>query len=169
MSGFLVIVTAAVALLVLFVMLPELSERGCLLRRWSRDTYGAAGNVTDSITTEHLSRFIREHGLTESETRPLQNMRTRPAMMPVTLLLHPYLVRRKGRRFVRSGRQNLLIGALVTIALIFPPVTGMAVEHPAMWLGSVINIAAFAAGANLVRQCMSDTSLVNLLLTGKGD
>ena len=53
--------------------------------------------------------------------------------------------------------------------VIFPPVTGMAMEHPVMWLGAVINLAAFAAGANLVRQCMSDTSLVNLVLTGRGD
>lgn len=169
MSLFLVVATAVVALLILYYMRAELSDKGSLLRRWSRGSPGDADSVTDSIMAEHILQFSRVHCLSESESRLLQNMRIRPAMMPVTLLLHPYLVQREGRRFVRSDRQNILIGALVTIALIFPPVTGMAVAHPVMWLGSVINIAAFAAGANLVRQCMSDTSLVNLLLTGKGD
>lgn len=169
MGLFLVMATAVVALLILYFVRPDLSDEGSLLRRWSRVNSGDTGSVTDSIISEQILRFTCVHGLSESESRLLQGMRTRPAMMPVTLLLHPGLVQREGKRFVRSVRQNTLIGALVTVAMIFPPVTGMAVEYPVMWLGSLINLAAFAAGANLVRQCMSDTSLVNLVLTGRGD
>lgn len=68
MGLFLVMATAVVALLILYFVRPELSDEGSLLRRWSRDNSGDTGSVTDSIISEHILRFTREHGLSESES-----------------------------------------------------------------------------------------------------
>ncbi|HID9277394.1 TPA: hypothetical protein ACXEWA_004601, partial [Enterobacter kobei] len=88
MTLLLIAATVAVTLLMLMAWLPELKAEGALLRRWSKGggepRYSeAVQNVVDGF----IEDFSATHRLTEAETARIREMKTRPAMMPVTLLL----------------------------------------------------------------------------------
>ena len=98
-----------------------------------------------------------------------RDMKVRPAMRPVTLRLRPRRGRREHGRFVRGRNLTTVIAGLIVIALIFPPVTGIALHNISLWIFPLLNVAAFVAGVQLVKQAYSDMSLLNVLISGKPD
>lgn len=164
MTTLLISATVATALMMLLVWLPELRERGALLRRWSLRGNGSCDGAISRVVDDAIAGFAAAHRLDGADVARLQEMKVRPGMMPVTLLLHPQLVRRAEGRFVRGRNLTAVTGGLVLIALIFPPVTGMALHHTSLWLLPLMNVAAFVAGVHLVKNAFSDLSLLNVLL-----
>ncbi|WP_448310470.1 hypothetical protein [Pantoea sp. PGP6] len=161
--------TAIVALVMLFAWMPEIREPGLLLRRWSRGADGhcsaAIGKAVDSV----IAGFADEHALPDVDASRLRDMKTRPGMMPVTLLLHPQLVRRENGRFVRGRNLTAVMTATGVSALVLPPLAGMALHDVSLSLLPLLNVAVFFTGLQLVRQTWSDMSLLNVLVTGKPD
>lgn len=169
MTTLLITATVAVSLLMLLVWLPEMREAGPLLRRWSRGGDGPGIPGIGQAVDNAVGVFARVHSLPEEDAARVRDMKVRPAMMPVTLLLHPQLVQRENGRFVRGRNLTTVVVGLVVIALIFPPVTGIALHNISLWIFPLLNVAAFVAGVQLVKQAYSDMSLLNVLITGKPD
>ncbi|MEA5105709.1 hypothetical protein [Pantoea sp. S18] len=169
MTVLLAATTAIVSLLMLFAWLPEIREPGLLLRRWSRgaDGHYSAGirQAVDDVT----GGFAAEHHLPDVDVARLQDMKSRPAMMPVTLLMHPQLVKRENGRFVRGRKLTVVMAATGISALILPPLAGMALHDVSLSLLPLLNMVVFFTGVLLVRQTYSDLSLINVLVTGKPD
>ena len=93
--------------------------------------------------------------------------RSRPSMVPVTLLLQPDLVTRKQGTFERGVRLNVLLGLIVTIAIIFPRSVGLSMNHIWLWFLPLLNVGAFLACMQLVKNVLPDITLINMLLNGK--
>ncbi|RPD91694.1 hypothetical protein BBB56_23265 [Candidatus Pantoea deserta] len=170
MTLLLIAATVAVTLLMLMAWLPELRAEGALLRRWSKGggeprCSEAVQNVVDGF----IEDFSATHRLTEAETARIREMKTRPAMMPVTLLLHPQLVTREKGRFIRGRNLPAVFVATGVSALIMPPLAGMAMHNVSLWLLPFLNTAVFFAGLQLLRYAYSDLGLLNVLVTGKAD
>jgi len=148
--------TAIVALVMLFAWMPEIREPGLLLRRWSRGADGHCsapiGKAVDSVITG----FADEHALSEVDASRLRDMKSRPGMMPVTLLLHPQLVRRENGRFVRGRNLTAVMTATGVSALVMPPLAGMALHDVSLSLLPLLNVAVFFTGVQLVRQTCSN-------------
>lgn len=161
--------TAIVALMMLFAWLPEIREPGLLLRRWSRGSDGHCSAGIRQAVDDVISGFVTEHRLPEVDRSRLREMKSRPAMMPVTLLLHPQLVKRENGRFVRGRNLTAVMAATGMSALILPPLAGMALHDVSLSLLPFLNVAVFFTGVQLVRQTYSDMSLLNVLVTGKPD
>ncbi|MBD9646400.1 hypothetical protein IB231_22530 [Pantoea sp. PNT02] len=161
--------TAIVALMMLFAWLPEIREPGLLLRRWSRGSDGHCSAGICQAVDDVISGFVTEHNLPEVDTSRLREMKSRPAMMPVTLLLHPQLVKRENGRFVRGRKLTAVMVATGISALILPPLAGMALHDVSLSLLPLLNMVVFFTGVQLVRQTYSDLSLINVLVTGKPD
>lgn len=161
--------TAIVTLMMLFAWLPEIREPGLLLRRWSRGSDGHCSAGIRQAVDDVISGFMTEHRLPEVDTSRLRDMKSRPAMMPVTLLLHPQLVKRENGRFVRARNLTAVMAATGISALILPPLAGMALHDVSLSLLPLLNVVVFFTGVQLVRQTYSDLSLINVLVTGKPD
>ena len=170
MTLLLIAATVAVCLMMLMAWLPELRAEGALLRRWSKGggeprCSEAIQNVVDGF----IKDFSATHRLAEAETARIREMKARPGMMPVTLLLHPQLVRREKGRFTRGRNLTAVFVATGVSALIMPPLAGMAMHNMSLWLLPFLNTAVFFAGLQLLRYAYSDLSLLNVLVTGKAD
>ena len=170
MTLLLIAATVAVSLMMLMAWLPELRAEGALLRRWSKGggeprCSEAIQNVVDGF----IKDFSATHRLAEAETARIREMKARPGMMPVTLLLHPQLVRREKGRFTRGRNLTAVFVATGVSALIMPPLAGMAMHNMSLWLLPFLNTAVFFAGLQLLRYAYSDLSLLNVLVTGKAD
>lgn len=161
--------TAIVVLMMLFAWLPEIREPGLLLRRWSRGSYGDCSAGIRQAVDDVITGFVAEHYLPEVDASRLREMKSRPGMMPVTLLLHPQLVKRENGRFVRGRNLTAVMAATGMSALILPPLAGMALHDVSLSLLPLLNVAVFFTGVQLVRQTYSDMSLLNVLVTGKPD
>lgn len=116
-----------------------------------------------------IKDFSATHRLAEAETARIREMKARPGMMPVTLLLHPQLVRREKGRFTRGRNLTSVFVATGVSALIMPPLAGMAMHNMSLWLLPFLNTAVFFAGLQLLRYAYSDMGLLNVLVTGKPD
>lgn len=162
-------VTAIVALMMLFAWLPEIRETGLLLRRWSRGSDGHCSAGICQAVDDVIRVFATEHNLPEVDMSRLREMKSRPGMMPVTLLLHPQMVKRENGRFVRGRNLTAVMVATGISALILPPLAGMALHDVSLSLMPLLNVAVFFTGVQLVRQTYSDMSLLNVLVTGKPD
>ncbi|RPD93466.1 hypothetical protein BBB56_22090 [Candidatus Pantoea deserta] len=90
-----------------------------------------------------IKDFSATHRLTEAETTRIREMKTRPAMMPVTLLLHPQLMTREKGRFRRGRNLTAVFVATGVSALIMPPLAGMAMHNMSLWLLPFLNTAMF--------------------------
>ncbi|KGT95358.1 hypothetical protein NG99_03960 [Erwinia typographi] len=160
--------TVAVFVYMLLLWLPELQDPAPVLRRWSRTGGNPASfHAADAVVTAATGRFAARHALTETQTALLNGMSSRPAMVPVTLLIHPALVRFDGTRFVRGSAFNLLLAGLAGLGLIFPPTVGAALGDVPLWVFPLTDIVTFAMGWFLLKNALSDISLINLVLTGK--
>ncbi|MGK3125855.1 hypothetical protein ACCY16_17180 [Candidatus Pantoea formicae] len=169
MTVLLAAATAIVALLMLFAWLPEIREPGLLLRRWSRGTDGHCSAGIRQAVDDVISGFAGEHRLPDVDTARIREMKSRPGMMPVTLLLHPQLVKKQNGRFVRGRNLTAVMAATGVSALVLPPLAGMALHDVSLSLLPLLNVAVFFTGVQLVRQTYSDLSLLNVLVTGKPD
>jgi len=116
-----------------------------------------------------IKDFSATHGLAEAETARIREMKARPGMMPVTLLLHPQLVTREKGRFTRGRNLKSVFVATGISALIMPPLAGMAMHNISLWLLPFLNTAVFFAGLQLLRYAYSDMGLLNVLVNGKED
>lgn len=169
MTILMITATLTVSLIMLLAWLPEMREPGLLLRRWSK---GADGNCSTGISDavdNVITGFASEHNLPDVDTSRLRGMKSRPGMMPVTLLLHPQLVKRANGRFVRGGNLTAVMVATGISALVLPPLAGMTLNDVSLWLLPLLNVAVFFTGIQLVRLTYSDLSLLNVLVTGKAD
>ncbi|WP_312838888.1 hypothetical protein [Pantoea piersonii] len=96
MTLLLIAATVAVSLMMLMAWLPEFRAKGALLRRWSKGGgEPRCSEAVQSIVDAFIQDFLDTHALIEVETARIREMKTRPGMMPVTLLLHPQLVTRE--------------------------------------------------------------------------
>ena len=169
MTVLLAAATAIVTLLMLFAWLPEIREPGLLLRRWSRGGDGHCSASIRKAVDVVIGGFAAEHRLPDVDTARLREMKSRPGMMPVTLLLHPQLVKRKSGRFVRGRNLTAVMVATGVSALVLPPLAGLALHDVSLSLLPLLNVVVFFTGVQLVRQTYSDLSLLNVLVTGKPD
>lgn len=122
-----------------------------------------------SIVDAFIQDFSDTHILTDAETARIRDMKIRPGMMPVTLLLHPQLVTREKGRFARGRNLTAVFVATGVSALIMPPLAGMAMHNINLWLLPFLNTAVFFADLQLLRYAYSDLVLLNVLVTGKAD
>ena len=160
--------TVAVFVYMLLLWLPELQGSAPVLRRWSRaGTASGDDPALSAVTGSAVADFALKHQLPEEQAALLRGMTSRPAMVPVTLLIHPALVRHDGSRFVRGSAFNLLLAGLAALGLIFPPTVGAALGNVALWVFPLTDIVTFAMGWFLLKHALSDISLINLVLTGK--
>ena len=170
MTLLLIAATVAVSLMMLMAWLPEFRAEGALLRRWSKGGGETRCSETvQSVVDAFIRDFAGTHRLTDAETTRVREMKTRPGMMPVTLLLHPQLVTRKKGRFTRGQNLTSVFVATAVSALIMPPLAGMAMHNMSLWLLPFMNTAVFFAGLQLLRYAYSDIGLLNVLVTGKAD
>ncbi|MBZ6388699.1 MULTISPECIES: hypothetical protein [Pantoea] len=170
MTLLLIAATVAVCLMMLMAWLPEFRTEGALLRRWSKGGgEPRCSETVQNVVDGFIEDFSATHSLTEAETARIREMKTRPGMMPVTLLLHPQLVTREKGRFGRGRNLTSVFVATGVSALIMPPLAGMAMHNMSLWLLPFLNTAVFFAGLQLLRYAYSDLGLMNVLVTGKAD
>ncbi|KAB8312637.1 hypothetical protein EH228_06250 [Erwinia endophytica] len=158
--------TVAIFVYMLLLWLPELQDNAPVLRRWNRD--GSApdeSHALNSLIRNAVSNFATRHNLSATQSAQILGMLERPDMMPVTLLIHPGLVHWDGSRFVRGSAFKLLLAGIAGLGLIFPPTVGAAMGETSLWIFPLINIVSFAMGWFLLKNALSDTSLINLVLT----
>ncbi|MDU3818622.1 MAG: hypothetical protein E6X23_18630 [Mixta calida] len=170
MTLLLIAATVAVSLMMLMAWLPEFRAEGALLRRWSKGGgEPRCSKIVQGVVEAFIQDFSGTHKLTDAETARIREMKSRPGMMPVTLLLHPQLVRREKGRFARGRNLTAVFVATGVSALIMPPLAGMAMHNMSLWLLPFLNTAVFFAGLQLLRYTYSDLGLMNVLVTGKAD
>lgn len=169
MTILLVVATVAVSVLMLLAWLPEIRKPGQQLRRWSHVANGYCSVGINKAIEDVISAFAGEHNLQNSEVARLLNMKSRPGMMPVTLLLHPQLVKREKNRFVRGHHLSAVIATTGVSALVLPPLAGIALHDIRLCLPPLLNMAVFFTGLQLIRQTYSDMNLLNILITGKSE
>ncbi|MEG3111210.1 hypothetical protein SC127_10785 [Pantoea sp. T14] len=170
MTLLLIAATVAVSLMMLMAWLPEFRTKGALLRRWSKGGgEPRCSEVVQSVVNAFIQDFSDTHNLTDAETARIREVKTRPDMMPVTLLLHSQLMKREKGRFVRGRNLTAVFMATGVSALIMPPLAGMAMHNMSLWLLPFLNTAVFFCGLQLLRYAYSDAGLINVLVTGKPD
>lgn len=170
MTLLLIAATVAVSLMMLMAWLPEFRAKGALLRRWSKGGgEPRCSEAVQGVVDAFIEDFSETHRLADAETARIREMKTRPGMMPVTLLLHPQLVTREKGRFARGRNLTAVFVATGVSALIMPPLAGMAMHNMSLWLLPFMNTAVFFAGLQLLRYAYSDLGLLNVLVTGKAD
>ncbi|NIF23936.1 hypothetical protein [Candidatus Pantoea multigeneris] len=167
MTELLFMATIAVAGMSVSLCLKDLGGSGAALRRWRQHHGGRSDPDMEFLIQHAVEAFSSRHRLSEQETARLQEVRSRPGMVPVTLLLQPDLVTRKQGKFERGARLNVMFGLILAITIIFPPSVGLAMNHIWLWFLPLLNVGAFLACMQLVKNVLPDMSLLNLLLTGK--
>ncbi|MBN5380160.1 hypothetical protein JY493_23835 [Serratia marcescens] len=182
--------TVGVSVFVAVSFLPAIQPQNAALLRWVRggsirppSDAGRNGDRFYQAAREAVNRFARHHRATDQETQALLGLVTRPALLPVTALLHPTLVRlttqgsknaagqrKTARVFERSGHLTALMACLTVIAVIFPPSVGIALDRSSYWLFPLLNALAFFKCWALVRAVTADIGVLNLVMPrGEGE
>lgn len=167
MTELLFMATLVVTGMSVSLYLKDLGGSGAALRRWRQHHGGRSDPDMEFLIQHAVEAFSVRHHLDEQDLSLLLEVRSRPGMVPVTLLLQPDLVTRRQGKFERGARLNVLFGLIVAIAVIFPPSVGLAMNHIWLWFLPLLNVGAFLACMQLVKNVLPDISLLNLLLNGK--